>query len=178
MIKSKQIQRPQLVLVVDDVEINRDVLGMILEKDYEILYAENGQEALSIMKEQKENLSIVLLDLIMPVMNGFEVLECVRNDEQLKKIPIITVHQSKGCEFDTVIIADADDSSYPTYQAQKNNTEEEEKRVFYVAISRAKEKLILVSSATADTGYGVRLNPQSRYIRNIPEACVITRTVR
>lgn len=49
MIKSKQIQRPQLVLVVDDQEINRDVLGMILEDDYEIIYAENGREALDLM---------------------------------------------------------------------------------------------------------------------------------
>ena len=50
MIKSKQIQRPQLVLVVDDQEINRDVLGMILEDDYEVIYAENGREALDIMR--------------------------------------------------------------------------------------------------------------------------------
>lgn len=108
MIKSKQIQRPQLVLVVDDMEINRDVLGMILEKDYEILYAENGQEALSIMKEQKDNLSIVLLDLIMPVMNGFEVLECVRNDEQLKKIPIIVLTAEKDAELKALQMGAAD----------------------------------------------------------------------
>ena len=97
---------------------------------------------------------------------------------KLRKIPIITVHQSKGCEFDTVIIADADDSSYPTYQAQKNGTEDEEKRVFYVAISRAREKLILVSSSTRDTNYGPRENPQSRYISKIPEACIRTRELR
>ena len=63
MIKSKQIQRPKLVLIVDDQEINRDVLGSILEDDYELLYAENGEEALKIMREKRERLSIVLLDL-------------------------------------------------------------------------------------------------------------------
>lgn len=93
--------------------------------------------------------------------------------DKLKKIPIITVHQSKGCEFDTVIIADADDSNYPSYIAQREHTEEEEKRVFYVAISRAKRKLILVSSQWIVTKYGTRReNPQSRFIRNIPRECI------
>lgn len=98
--------------------------------------------------------------------------------KKLRKIPIITVHQSKGCEFDTVIIGDADDSSYPSYQAQKNNSEEEEKRVFYVAISRAKEKLILVSASASQTYYGTRQNIQSRYIGKIPQECVKTVSIR
>ena len=49
MIESKRIQRPRLVLVVDDFEINRDAIGVILEDDYEVIYAENGQEALDMM---------------------------------------------------------------------------------------------------------------------------------
>ena len=81
LIKSKQMHRPQLVLVVDDQEINRDALGVILEDEYEILYAENGKQALELMRENAERLSIVLLDLMMPVMSGFEVLETVRSDE-------------------------------------------------------------------------------------------------
>lgn len=98
---------------------------------------------------------------------------------KLKKIPIITVHQSKGCEFDTVIIGDADDNSFPSYQAQKNNSTEEEKRVFYVAISRAKKKLILVSSAYSVTKYGNAWeNPQSRFIQNIPAECIRTRELK
>ncbi len=116
-----------------------------------------------------------LLDIIRDsALSGSQIDLLIR---KLKKIPIITVHQSKGCEFDTVIIADADDSSYPTYQAQRNNTENEEKRVFYVAISRAKERLILVSASQAETYYGFRRNDQSRYIAGIPEECVVTRTV-
>ena len=46
MIKSKQIQHRRMILVVDDQEINRDALGIILEDDYDIIYAENGKEAL------------------------------------------------------------------------------------------------------------------------------------
>ena len=78
MIRSKQIQRPMQVLVVDDQEINRDALEAILEDDYGILTAGNGQEALDMMRTHTADLSLVLLDLIMPVMSGLEVLEIVR----------------------------------------------------------------------------------------------------
>ena len=63
--------------------------------------------------------------------------------EKTNKIPIITVHQAKGCEFDTVILAGADDNHFPSYAAKQSGGEEEEKKVFYVAITRAKERLIL-----------------------------------
>lgn len=108
MIKSKQIQRPKLVLIVDDQEINRDVLGSILEDDYELLYAENGEEALNIMREQRERLSIVLLDLMMPVLNGFEVLETVRNDELLRQIPIIVLTAERSAELQALQMGASD----------------------------------------------------------------------
>jgi len=66
--------------------------------------------------------------------------------QKLNRIPIITVHQAKGCEFDTVILAGADDSHFPTYAARQSGRDEEEKKVFYVAITRAKRKLILTRS--------------------------------
>jgi len=91
MTRSKQIQRPRIALVVDDQEINRDVLGVILQDQFEILYAENGQEALDIMRAHADDLAVVLLDLMMPVMNGFTVLERVREDERLRGIPIIVL---------------------------------------------------------------------------------------
>lgn len=108
MIQSKQIDRPQLVLVVDDYEINRDVLGIILEEDYEVIFATNGQEALDAMHEHADELSIVLLDLIMPVMSGFEVLEYVRGDEQLSKIPIIVLTAEKSAELQALQMGAAD----------------------------------------------------------------------
>ena len=99
MIKSKQLKKPQLVLIVDDQEINRDVLGMILEDDYEIIYASNGREALQMIEEYRDSLSVVLLDLIMPEMDGFKVLDCVRNDELLKTIPIIVLTAERNAEL-------------------------------------------------------------------------------
>ena len=108
MIKSTQMQRPKLVLVVDDQEINRDSLGIILEDDYEILYAENGKEAVEQMRAHANELSLVLLDLMMPVMNGFEVMEIVREDEQLKHIPIIVLTAEKSAELRALQMGAAD----------------------------------------------------------------------
>ena len=108
MIKSTQMQRPKLVLVVDDQEINRDSLGIILEDDYEILYAENGKEAVEQMRGHANELSLVLLDLMMPVMNGFEVMEIVREDEQLKHIPIIVLTAEKSAELRALQMGAAD----------------------------------------------------------------------
>ena len=108
MIRSKQIKNPQLVLVVDDQEINRDVLGMILEDYYDIVYAENGKEALEIINEYREKLSVILLDLMMPVMDGFTVLEKVKNDEQLNHIPIIVLTAEKSAELRALQMGAAD----------------------------------------------------------------------
>ena len=108
MIKSKQMQRPQLVLIVDDQEINRDVLGMILEEKYELIYAENGREALDLMIKNAERLSLVLLDLMMPVMNGFEVMAAVREDERLSHIPIIVLTAEKSAELQALQMGAAD----------------------------------------------------------------------
>ncbi|MBQ6346850.1 MAG: EAL domain-containing protein [Clostridia bacterium] len=108
MIKSKQLKKPQLVLIVDDQEINRDVLGMILEDDYDIIYASNGREALQMIEEYRESLSVVLLDLIMPEMDGFKVLECVRNDELLKAIPVIVLTAERNAELKALEMGAAD----------------------------------------------------------------------
>ena len=108
MIKSKQLKKPQLVLIVDDQEINRDVLGMILEDDYDILYASNGREALQMIEEYRDSLSVVLLDLIMPEMDGFKVLDCVRNDELLKTIPIIVLTAERNAELKALEMGAAD----------------------------------------------------------------------
>ncbi|MBR2798081.1 MAG: EAL domain-containing protein [Clostridia bacterium] len=108
MIKSKQLKKPQLVLIVDDQEINRDVLGMILEDYYDIIYASNGREALQMIEEYRDKLSVVLLDLIMPEMDGFKVLDCVRNDELLKSIPIIVLTAERNAELRALEMGAAD----------------------------------------------------------------------
>ena len=91
MIESKQIERPKLVLIVDDLEINRDALGIVLEDDYNLIYAENGKEALDLMYRYADDLSIILLDLNMPVMSGYEVAEHMRDDDRISHIPFIVL---------------------------------------------------------------------------------------
>ena len=108
MIKSKHLVKPQLVLVVDDQEINRDALGMILEDEYDIIYACNGREALQKIEEYKDSLSIILLDLIMPEVDGFEVLSRVCGDEFLKQIPIIVLTAEKNAELRALQMGAAD----------------------------------------------------------------------
>lgn len=81
--------------------------------------------------------------------------------KKLNKIPIITVHQSKGCEFDTVIIAGADSLNFPNSNAVKSGNGKEEARVFYVAVSRAKKRLIL-------TSYSDGIRGESPYLKYIP----------
>ena len=58
-------------------------------------------------------------------------------------VPVITVHQAKGCEFDVVLLAGVDDNHFPSFAAKQSGGEDEEKKVFYVAITRAKSRLIL-----------------------------------
>ena len=108
MIKPDKMQRPKLVLVVDDQEINRDALGFILEDDYELLYAENGREAMEQIRAHANEISLVLLDLMMPVMSGFEVLDTVEKDELLNHIPIIVLTADKSAELQALQMGAAD----------------------------------------------------------------------
>ena len=108
MIKSKQLKKPQLVLVVDDQEINRDVLGMILEGYYEIIYASNGVEALKQIEAYRDELAVVLLDLLMPEMDGFQVLDILHGDANLSRIPVIVLTAEKNAELRALQMGAAD----------------------------------------------------------------------
>ena len=108
MFESKEIRGSQLVLVVDDHEINRDILGGILEDHYDVIYAENGREALEQIRAHINDLALVLLDLVMPEMNGFEVLQYAKNDEQMSKIPFIVLTAEKSAELEALQLGAVD----------------------------------------------------------------------
>ncbi|MCA1595444.1 MAG: response regulator, partial [Chloroflexi bacterium] len=79
-----------LLLVVDDNEMNRDVLSRRLEKQgYRVALAENGREALEVVRTQP--FELVLLDIMMPEMDGYETLRCFKADETLRHIPVIVI---------------------------------------------------------------------------------------
>lgn len=79
------------ILIVDDVELNRAILSELFMKEYEILEAEDGEEALRLIRARREDIVVVLLDIIMPVMDGFGVLEAMRADHLLERIPVIMI---------------------------------------------------------------------------------------
>ena len=72
------------VLIVDDEIMNRNFLGDLIGKDFDVLYAENGVQALEVINAKASTLSLVLLDLEMPVMSGFDLLEVVHKDDNLR----------------------------------------------------------------------------------------------
>ncbi|MBR1391356.1 MAG: EAL domain-containing protein [Lachnospiraceae bacterium] len=96
------------VLVVDDELINRKLLSQIIGRDYEVLLAENGRKALRIIREHQETLSLILLDLLMPEMDGYELLEIIHNDLELSRIPVIVLTAEKSAEVKSLQMGAAD----------------------------------------------------------------------
>ncbi len=88
----------RLILVADDEQNNRELLGAILEREYELIFAENGSEALERIREHGETLSLVLLDLMMPVMSGTELLQELKKDDELSRIPVIVLTADQDAE--------------------------------------------------------------------------------
>lgn len=84
------------ILVVEDNELNRMMLVGILENEYEVLEAENGEEALAVLKQCGEEISLILLDIIMPVMDGYTFLSHLKADASLSSIPVIVTTQNDG----------------------------------------------------------------------------------
>ena len=94
--KMEKRNLPQL-LVVDDSEMNREILKEILGKEYRILEACDGEEALKMLEQYGTEISLVLLDIIMPKMDGFEVLAYMNRDKWIEDIPVIMI-SSEGSE--------------------------------------------------------------------------------
>ena len=85
------------LMVVDDSEMNREILKEILGKEYRILEACDGEEALKMLEQYGTEISLVLLDIIMPKMDGFEVLAYMNRDKWIEDIPVIMI-SSEGSE--------------------------------------------------------------------------------
>lgn len=79
------------VVVVDDEYVNRQMLGFIISQQYYVIYAENGRDALEKIRSSEQDISLVLLDIMMPEMDGFEFLNIVKEDEKLRQIPVIVL---------------------------------------------------------------------------------------
>lgn len=93
------------ILVVEDNLINRVMLCEILSEEYQVLEAENGEVALDILKEYKDKIDLILLDLMMPVMDGYKFLDFTKQDEELALIPVIVMTQGDSEEDEVSALA-------------------------------------------------------------------------
>lgn len=84
-------QRRKKILIADDSEMNRDLLAAILEDEYDIVQANDGVKAVDYLQKHAEELSLVLLDLVMPQMDGFEVLAYMNKEHWIDYIPVIII---------------------------------------------------------------------------------------
>ena len=87
------------ILIVDDTEMNRSMLADMLQEDYEILEAENGLEAAKLLYQLHDGISLVLLDIIMPEMDGFEVLTLMSKNDWIERIPVITISSETASAY-------------------------------------------------------------------------------
>ena len=98
----------RLLLVVEDEAINREILGVILEEEYECIYAQDGKQALEFIYSYKDILSMILLDLNLPDVHGLEILRQVKGDPQLTRIPVIVMTSDKDAEVESLTIGAID----------------------------------------------------------------------
>jgi len=96
------------VLIVDDEFIEREMLGAMLNDLYEIGYAGNGREALDMISSEKATLSLIILDLHMPELDGYSVLEAIRADNEMRRIPVIVLTSEKEAEVKSLQLGAAD----------------------------------------------------------------------
>ena len=96
------------ILIADDVALNRDILAFALEEDYELLFAGDGSETLAILRRHCETLSLVLLDLMMPGMNGLELLRIKRDEPAIANIPVIVVTADQKAEVECLTLGAID----------------------------------------------------------------------
>ncbi len=96
------------VLIVDDEEINREILGTIIESEYKVVFAKNGKEALEKIHDKNSRISLVLLDILMPELSGFDVLKEMKKENLLTEIPVIVLTSEKDSEIESLKLGAAD----------------------------------------------------------------------
>jgi len=106
------------VLIVDDEMINREILGNILGNTYDVFFAENGQEALDVMHGAEKAFSLVLLDLLMPVMDGFEFITKMQQVSEFKHIPVIVMTSEREAEVKSIKLGASDFITKPYHMPE------------------------------------------------------------
>lgn len=89
------------ILIIDDVEINREILEEILKDEYKIMQAENGKQALEVINDHQDEIAVILLDLVMPEMDGYEVLEELRKNRWMDNMAVLIISGESSVEIET-----------------------------------------------------------------------------
>lgn len=98
-IDSAEVKEKQQILIVDDSQMNREILTVILEEEYRILEAANGEECIDLLKQYGTGISLILLDINMPMMDGFEVLAQMNQNHWIEDTPVIMISSEDGAAY-------------------------------------------------------------------------------
>ncbi len=126
------------ILIVDDAEINRSMLADMLSEQYTSLEAANGLEAIAILEKKHAEISLVLLDIMMPEMNGFEVLSFMGKSEWLSSVPVIMI----SAETSSSYIDQAYDMGATDYISRPFDEKTVQRRVKNTIMLYAKQKML------------------------------------
>lgn len=98
-IDSAEAKERQQILIVDDSQINCEILAEILKDEYRILEAANGEECINLLKQYGTGIALLLLDINMPVMDGFEVLALMNRKHWIEDIPVIMIYSEDSASY-------------------------------------------------------------------------------
>ena len=105
--------KKQIVLVVDDEMINREILGQILSEEYHVIFAEDGKKGLAAIRDHRNDLALILLDLVMPGIHGLDLLKLIKNNKEMKHIPVIVLTSDHKSEVPSLQLGASDFISKP-----------------------------------------------------------------
>ena len=98
---AEALQKKYKILIVDDSEINRMILSEILKNDYDIIEADSGEKALELLQNEEHEFSLVLLDIVMSGIDGFEVLSYMNKYKLIEDTPVIMISAENSSDFIT-----------------------------------------------------------------------------
>lgn len=137
------------VLVIEDNELNREVLCEILSPFYRVIQAENGKQGLELLSQNWARISLILLDIQMPVMNGYEFLDAIRKEPQFANIPIIVTTSSASATDEIKCL----ENGASDFVSKPYNTDVVLKRV--ESIIRLRENTAVINKVEYDDLTGV-----------------------
>lgn len=95
--------KQETILIADDADINRAILRNLFEEDYNLLEAENGEHALMLLRQYRDSIAVVLLDLLMPLKDGYEVLDEMRQERILYHAPVVVITAEDSTDRKSVV---------------------------------------------------------------------------